>query len=203
MGTRNLTIVVSQGQYKVAQYCQWDGYPTGQGQVVAEFIQFLNESGYNLGLFRNRVDALREMTDEEYQQANEKSGIAKGSEFISMQQAEKRKELFPHLSRDTGAGILDMIATGEITVVKSSLGFAKDGLFCEWAYVLDLDNEVLEVYQGFQKEPTTPMDRFHFLSKKKMEYYPIKIVKSMPFKEVTTTTMDELEKELNAKEEAV
>jgi len=27
MGTRNLTCVMKDGQYKVAQYGQWDGYP--------------------------------------------------------------------------------------------------------------------------------------------------------------------------------
>ena len=27
MGTRNLTVVYLDGQYKVAQYGQWDGYP--------------------------------------------------------------------------------------------------------------------------------------------------------------------------------
>lgn len=31
MGTRNLTAVYLDGQYKVAQYGQWDGYPEGQG----------------------------------------------------------------------------------------------------------------------------------------------------------------------------
>jgi len=29
MGTRNLTIVTSNGKTKVAQYGQWDGYPGG------------------------------------------------------------------------------------------------------------------------------------------------------------------------------
>lgn len=40
MGTRNLTIVIDkQGALKVAQYGQWDGYPSGQGAVVLEFAK--------------------------------------------------------------------------------------------------------------------------------------------------------------------
>lgn len=31
MGTRNLTCVVLDGEFKVAQYGQWDGYPEGSG----------------------------------------------------------------------------------------------------------------------------------------------------------------------------
>ena len=38
MGTRNLVCVVKGGEYKVAQYGQWDGYPTGQGETIVEFL---------------------------------------------------------------------------------------------------------------------------------------------------------------------
>lgn len=39
MGTRNLTAVYLDGQYKVAQYGQWDGYPEGQGITVLTFLR--------------------------------------------------------------------------------------------------------------------------------------------------------------------
>ncbi|KAK3362904.1 hypothetical protein B0T25DRAFT_587031 [Lasiosphaeria hispida] len=32
--------------------------------------------------------------------------------------------------------------------IQLQLGFVNDGLFCEWAYVIDLDNEVFEVFGG-------------------------------------------------------
>lgn len=56
MGTRNLTCVVVDGEMKVAQYGQWDGYPEGQGATCCEFIQEtdmivpdLNTSGRSVG----------------------------------------------------------------------------------------------------------------------------------------------------------
>ena len=39
MGTRNITRVISNGDLKVCQYCQWDGYPTGAGQDIIDFIR--------------------------------------------------------------------------------------------------------------------------------------------------------------------
>ena len=39
MGTRNLTIVYSNGEYKVAQYGQWDGYPEGLGVQLLKYLR--------------------------------------------------------------------------------------------------------------------------------------------------------------------
>lgn len=51
-----------------------------------------------------------------------------------------------------GAEVLSTVAgAGERSAeveVGFDLEFASDSLFCEWAYVVDLDGEVLEVYQG-------------------------------------------------------
>ena len=36
MGTRHLVAVIHKDEYKVAQYGQWDGYPSGQGDTVLD-----------------------------------------------------------------------------------------------------------------------------------------------------------------------
>ena len=41
MGTRHLTIVAAAGGYPVAQYGQWDGYPSGQGVTALNFLKTL------------------------------------------------------------------------------------------------------------------------------------------------------------------
>ena len=38
MGTRHMIAVVSDDKYRVAQYGQWDGYPSGQGVGVLGFL---------------------------------------------------------------------------------------------------------------------------------------------------------------------
>jgi hypothetical protein len=62
--------------------------------------------------------------------------------------------------------------------------FASDSLFCEYAYVVDLDNDTLELFRGFQEEPH---DEGRFASAWKVtkeprhQYYPVKLVKTIPF----------------------
>lgn len=38
MGTRHLIAAKVDGEYKLAQYGQWDGYPEGQGVAVLDFL---------------------------------------------------------------------------------------------------------------------------------------------------------------------
>lgn len=52
MGTRNLTCVVSNERYKVANYGQWDGYPSGLG---ISLLKFLNED-IDLNKFKEKVE---------------------------------------------------------------------------------------------------------------------------------------------------
>jgi hypothetical protein len=40
----------------------------------------------------------------------------------------------------------------EAGYMEDGSGFPDDSLFCEWAYIINLDDETLEVYQGFQTE---------------------------------------------------
>ena len=39
MGTRNITNVIFDDELKVCQYGQWDGYPTGAGRDIMDFIR--------------------------------------------------------------------------------------------------------------------------------------------------------------------
>jgi len=54
MGTRNLTMVISGGETKIAQYGQWDGYPRGQGKTCLEFLK-----ANNLDKFKEKLKLLR------------------------------------------------------------------------------------------------------------------------------------------------
>jgi hypothetical protein len=46
MGTRNATIVIKDNKTKVAQYGQWDGYPSGQGVTALNFLRQANLSQF-------------------------------------------------------------------------------------------------------------------------------------------------------------
>ena len=152
MGTRGLYCVVIDNQFKVAQYGQWDAYPSGQGTDVYEFLKETVEN-QQLEKFKERVRALRPATQEEIENCWIECGAKRGEQFVSIDVSKKVGERYPQFQRDLAAGVLQMILDGEVETVDLQTEFAADSLFCEWAYVVDLDNDVLEVYEGFQKGP--------------------------------------------------
>lgn len=177
MGTRSLIAVYLDGQYRVAQYSQWDGYPSGQGEVIR---QFFAQPDFDMQRFRDRVAQCRFLTDpDEIKEIEAKAQARNGLKEAG----------YPELSRDTGADILQMIyLSASPLALHDSITFVGDSLFCEWAYVIDLDKEVLEVYDGFHNEPTTPDDRFHEFTKteahRSEQYAPVKINTIIPLSEL-------------------
>jgi len=61
--------------------------------------------------------------------------------------------------------------------------FIKSSLYCEYAYIINLDTEKLEFYIGFQTEP----DETNRYGKTQMdtEYYPCKCIAEYPLSEIT------------------
>lgn len=170
MGTRNLIAVYKDGIHRIAQYGQWDGYPEGQGRTV---LEFLNDKSavWQMREYRLRKDeGIRFLTDDEIEKLNaEKNPIAHR----------------PQLSRNIGAGVLKLAATVDNLVLVDSIKFAADSLFCEWAYVIDFDTNVLEVYKGFNTKPA--VGRFKdFPIETGSEYYPVTLIKSYPLDDLPT-----------------
>ena len=140
MGTRNLTAVIKDGEYKIAQYGQWDGYPEGQGTTVYNFIK----GAGNLAKLESNLNKVRWANQADFAKMNEAIG-ADDSGWITMEQGEKLRELFPEFSRDTCADILELVATAEREVpLKDESDFINDGM-CEWAYTINFDTNELEV----------------------------------------------------------
>ena len=142
MGTRHLIAVVADGDFRIAQYGQWDGYPEGQGLTVLTFLR----DQANVIALRKHLPNLRFATEEDDKRVTDFcESIGSSDGWMNMEQADQYKAAFPALSRDVGADILEMVAAGGVEFVGDNRDFALDSLFCEWAYVVDLDSNVLEV----------------------------------------------------------
>ena len=187
MGTRNLTCVFLDGEYKVAQYGQWDGYPSGQGTTCLEFLKNMDEEKFKDQLRKKKFashDYLRGIYDA--------FGAVDG--WMSIDDSQRLGKKFPEYSRDTAADILDLIYLDKASeYLKNDIEFAADSLFCEWAYVIDFDTRTFEVYAGFNQEPLTEEDRFFWLEQKSYkehrkddQYHPVKIIKSWSLDELPT-----------------
>jgi hypothetical protein len=197
MGTRNLTMVISNGETKVAQYGQWDGYPSGNGAIVLDFLTNTNLDDFKKSL--NKVIFVNGNKEKEIQNWLKSIGCENG--WMTGEQSKLYQEKYPYLTRDNGANILQMIydAMEEEVWITDSTDFAGDSLFCEWAYLIDLDKNKLEVYEGFNKEPLTIEDRFFHLTEKDSDYHPIKMIKSYDLNNLPLE--DEFLKDLEKRQE--
>ena len=185
MGTRHLTAVQLDGEYKLAQYGQWDGYPAGQGKTVLEFLK-----ATNLEAFREKLRHVRFSTDEEIQAAWVEAGADPNSTWVNMKVSDRMKQLHPETSRDTGAGVLQIVLASphpERLVLGNEIAFAQDSLFCEYAYVIDLDTSMFEFYIGFNKDAVT---EGRFAGSKESgnnkDYGPVKFAGSWPLDALPT-----------------
>lgn len=182
MGTRNLICVSEGDELKVAQYCQWDGYLEGQGQDIVKFL-----TSHDLNIFKEKLDKYTKLVsmEEAWKFVPEK---LKGKTSFNLMGYAELNEAAPHLVQDTGAKILDMIYKLDYEIqLADARTFAADSLFCEWAYVVNLGNNTLEIYEGFNQSPVPEGERFASLPLSKNEsehyskYYQVKLYKVLPF----------------------
>jgi hypothetical protein len=172
MGTRHLICVVKDGDYKVAQYGQWDGYPAGQGIRILNFLKTVDKEK-----FKAQIDKVSFLSDEETQDRWIEAGAEKNSEWVSLEVSEKFNMLYPENSRDTGSQVLQIIQNAKKPIkLTNQIEFAGQSLFCEWAYVIDLDKNVFEVYKGFNTKQVPKKERFFGFEQESPKYYPVKLI---------------------------
>ena len=123
MGTRHLTKVINKdGEIVVAQYGQWDGYPSGQGLNLLEFI-----SQYGmLKQIELSLDKAYWATQDELDLMYAGLGDKDPSVFL------------PSLVRDSATDIVKVLvySTAGVPLVDDR-EFENDQLFCEGVYTLD------------------------------------------------------------------
>lgn len=209
MGTRGLTVVIMDGEHRIAQYGQWDHYPEGQGVTAMNFCRKNLTTEEGREKFRKALKRTKFIDQEHMDKIMKRLGIS--GKWMNMEQAERFKTKYPALSRDAGAEILDLVLKGK-KLLRDGIDFASESLFCEWAYVVDLDKMALEVYEGFQ---TAPHKRGRFADMEVEEraevsgskYYPVALVATFDFDKLPKTegaveeTMKRLQKLANGPDE--
>jgi hypothetical protein len=119
MGTRHYqTVIDKEGNLKIAQYGQWDGYPSGQG---VEILDYLREA--NLEKYQENLSKIHEITDEEANMVDNDDDWTKK---------------WPWLSRDCGSHIHQMIEDGHVPFV-SLMDKEEANKWCEGFYCIDFN----------------------------------------------------------------
>lgn len=129
MGTRHRQAVISKdGELKIQQYGQWDGYPSGQGVDILDYLRQADLQKYQENLGKITV-----ITDEQVKELETKGDW---------------KNTHPYLSRDCGANIHQMIEDGEVEFV-SFIDEEEARKWCEGFYTINFkDNTFTAEYYG-------------------------------------------------------
>jgi len=195
MGTRNLTAVKSNGEIKVAQYGQWDGYPAGVGQDIVNFLI----GGIDLDTLRERLEMVEFISEGELKDLWTECGADPDSNMVNMEVSNNFKTEYPELHRDcSGGDVLSIIYNNEDCrpiKLQDSMDFGADGLYCEWAYLLDLDKNELIVNEGFITEEHSKGEwagKDPYEAHDGTKYYPVKPIVGF---DLTKPKLDERYKE--------
>lgn len=177
MGTRGVTGFIVDGVAKI-NYQQYDSYPEGVGAQVAAFLMVPGAIADAYGWAR----ALRVVSQDSIPTQED---VEKLAQFTNLGVGTQSPEDWYCLLRDTQGNPAKILEAG---VVVDHESFLLDSLWCEWGWIINLDANVVEVYQGFQQSkhdkgryangaPYTP--DYHEAD----TYYPCALVLEVPFED--------------------
>lgn len=143
MGTRGAFGVIIGEQEKIG-YNQFDSYPSGKG---IENLRWLREQvAQGIGVVKQQAIDCRLVDDSSKPTLRDIKALAGATDLnVSRQSTDD----WYCLTRNTHGDIGAMLQSGYIY---DNHLFPLDSLFCEWAYIVDFDRDVFEMYVGFQKE---------------------------------------------------
>ena len=175
MGTRSSTGLIIKGEYK-ASYNQLNGYPGGVGQEMVDVCKSI----IDWDKFKKHAEKLQPITN----------GTPPTPEQIKMYESitdlgvsgQSTSDWYCLLRKAQGGELFRLIYEGNVKHILDSSDFIKDSLFCEYAYIINLDSMEFEVYKGFQKEPQ-PGNKFGELPDN-LGYYPCKLIKTFPLNKI-------------------
>lgn len=147
MGTRGTIGVHIDGEDKFA-YNHFDSYPEELGvNVLANVTAMMGD----WGLEKIKIQARRlTLVDGEIPPTPEQ--LVSLAEFTVVRVGDQTGTDWYGVLRELQGKLTDYLTVG---YMEGANNFIKESLFCEWGYILNLDEGVLEVYKGFQDIPHT------------------------------------------------
>ena len=147
MSTRGACGFRIDGEDKVT-YNHSDSYPECLGVNILSFLRETNSQA-----MRQIARRIRLVSEEDYPTDEEKERFAEMG-LMELGVGSQSDDDWYCLLRNA-QGDLSWYLRG-LDVMIDSQDFLGDGLFCEWAYIINLDEETLEVYQGGNHDADAP-----------------------------------------------
>jgi hypothetical protein len=190
MGTRgSLGFIVDDKPY--LNYNHFDSYPDVLGEEVLNFIVEINEKNGWEKFRENGKNVIqlegKRVTDTEIQERYKKySNLS-----VSDQTLEDPYCLF----REIQDSWMNEIYKGELQHFFFNNSFIKDSLFCEYAYIINLDTMKLEFYDGFQKK-SQKNNRFGETPNED-GYYPSRLIAVFNLNNINSDNVEEYVNKMN------
>jgi hypothetical protein len=177
LGTRGAYGFHVDGQDK-ATYNHGDSYPSGLGVTLLNFLRTadiaaLKEVAKSVRLVDDKVKPTPQEIEKYKVWAN--TGVSSG----------KLDEWYVLLRESMGEP--DAWLAGCDVMLDGGATFMQDSLYCEWAYLINLDDGVFEVYKGFNKDPMAPGRYARSLSGSG-GYAGVRLIDSIPLEQLQGLT---------------
>jgi hypothetical protein len=186
MSTRGMYAIRKNGEDK-GTYNHSDSYPSGLGMDVVSFCK-RHTSEELSRLFDNII-----LIDEKIKPTKEQIEICKKNGYadfsVLMQSEEDWYCLLRHLQGNFD-NYDECINDNKQIFMKDNVSFITDSLFCEFAYIINLDDNVLEFYQGFQRIPQK--GNRYGTSADDSGYYPCRLCLIIPFTSIYNSSVESI-----------
>lgn len=160
-------------------YNHYDSYPSCLGNNVLNFIKNMSVSELN-SIYDNITLVQGDDTPNESQSVQLKK--------LGYSTIYHGKELTWHEIIGSTAGDFSYLKDDFPFMIDSN-DFITKSLHCEWGYIVNLNDNTLEIYKGFQKE--SDANRYKIKNPSSSGYYHCKLIKKLSFEELLT--IDSLE----------
>lgn len=182
MGISGALVFVAAAREKVV-YVHGDAYPDALGLDTLRWLQGVVKAKEE-DRARSSVIALTSVPESSYPTQDQ---LRKFTRFTKVGLGDDWYSLLKYTQGDPAL-------TLEAGVYEDVSKFPQHSLYCEWAYVVDFDDLVFEVYQGKQKHPPT---EGRWVDRCPDSGYPVQRVRRWEFNALPLVgSMEELENQL-------
>lgn len=183
MGTRGAFGFRINGTDKIT-YNHFDSYPDGLGNNVVKWLETLSTGarcdGGSIADTKTQAARLRVVDNDSKATIEEQQELA---EFADSSVGRGDMSSWYVLLRHTQGNPQRILDAG---VLIDSADFMADSLFCEFAYIVNFDEDTFEVYRGFQHEPHERGRYAHLPVEARSvgRYYPVALMGTYPLADV-------------------
>lgn len=170
MSTRGLYGVRLNGVDKCT-YNHSDSYPSWLGRKIVEFCA--NNTLEKLQKFHDNIILVSENSKPTEEQIAKCIKAGYYSRYVSSKSVEDWYCLLKNLQQNFDV-YQECIDNDQEIFMINETNFIKDSLFCEYAYIINLDDETLEFYKGCQRIPQD--DNRYGVMPDEDGYYPCKLM---------------------------